>query len=174
MHMTPTPAHDATPDAQPSAPREVHRHPARRDVLAAGAVAAAAVVAVAGCSSGSSGGSAGSSASAAGTAGGGSGGSGGQLASLSNIPVGGAVSAKDGAGNPIIVSQPTAGKAVAFSAICTHMGCTVAPADKILQCPCHGSQYNLATGDVIRGPAPKPLAAVAVHLSGDSVVAGGA
>ena len=44
----------------------------------------------------------------------------------------------------------------AISAICTHLGCIVAPEEWGFQCPCHGSQYN-PDGSVIGGPAPRPL-----------------
>ena len=92
------------------------------------------------------------------------------LAKVSDIPVGGAVAAEDSDGNPIIVSQPTDGEVVAFSAICTHKGCTVAPEATILKCPCHGSTYDLATGENTGGPAPEPLPEIAVKIDGDDVV----
>jgi cytochrome b6-f complex iron-sulfur subunit len=79
-----------------------------------------------------------------------------------------------GSGAPIVVAQPTAGTAVAFSAICTHMACQVAPAGKRLDCPCHGSQYDATTGAVLRGPATKPLPAVPVRVENGKVVAGSA
>jgi len=44
----------------------------------------------------------------------------------------------------------------AISAICTHLGCIVFPAEFGFQCPCHGSQYD-QDGNVIGGPAPRPL-----------------
>jgi Rieske Fe-S protein len=87
---------------------------------------------------------------------------------LSDIPVGGAASATMGS-NPIVVAQPSAGKVVAFSAVCTHMGCTVAPAGKEFDCPCHGSRFDAATGDVIQGPAPTPLTKLTATVSGDTV-----
>jgi cytochrome b6-f complex iron-sulfur subunit len=92
------------------------------------------------------------------------------LAKVSAVPVGGAVAAKGADGKPIVVAQPTQGQIVAFSAICTHMGCTVAPAGKELKCPCHGSVFEAATGKNIGGPAPSPLPAVAVKVSGDDVL----
>jgi Rieske Fe-S protein len=99
----------------------------------------------------------------------GAGGGGQALAKVSDIPVGGAVAAESSDGKPIIVSRPTESEVVAFSAICTHQGCTVAPGDP-LTCPCHGSTYDLATGENTGGPAPKPLTEIAVTVDGDDVV----
>jgi len=98
----------------------------------------------------------------------GSGGSGSAQVSLASIPVGGAVSATL-AGKPIVVSQPTAGQVVAFSAVCTHQGCTVAPQGKEFDCPCHGSTFDVTTGDVLNGPARDPLPKLKAEVSGDSV-----
>ena len=44
----------------------------------------------------------------------------------------------------------------AISAVCTHLGCIVATSEFGFQCPCHGSRYD-QTGNVIGGPAPRPL-----------------
>jgi Rieske Fe-S protein len=52
------------------------------------------------------------------------------------------------------------------------MGCTVAPRGKLLQCPCHGSQFDALTGKVQHGPAQQPLADFPVKVQGGSVVAG--
>jgi cytochrome b6-f complex iron-sulfur subunit len=61
----------------------------------------------------------------------------------------------------------------ALWARCTHLGCTPNwfPAEVRFRCPCHGSNYNL-DGDVVAGPAPKPLwrCAVDVTPEGDLVV----
>ncbi|MDQ1725058.1 MAG: cytochrome b6-f complex iron-sulfur subunit [Frankiaceae bacterium] len=94
------------------------------------------------------------------------------LVALADLPVGGSVSANGADGKPILVSQPTAGKVVAFTAICTHMACTVKPAGQEFHCPCHGSIYDAATGAVKHGPAPKPLASVPVHVVNGQVVSG--
>jgi Rieske Fe-S protein len=93
------------------------------------------------------------------------------LVALSEVPVGGALSV-DGPDGPLIVAQPTQGEAVAFSAICTHQGCTVAPDGDRLRCPCHGSVYEAATGRNIEGPAPRPLDKVTVQVVDGEVVAG--
>ncbi len=91
------------------------------------------------------------------------------ILALADVPVGGAV-AVDIEGAPSIVAQPEAGTVVAFTAICTHQGCKVTPADAKLDCPCHGSQFDAFTGAVLRGPAEAPLTAVAVAVEGDNVV----
>ncbi|WP_426593615.1 ubiquinol-cytochrome c reductase iron-sulfur subunit [Cellulomonas sp. McL0617] len=95
----------------------------------------------------------------------------GSIAKVSDVPVGGAISATDASGNPLILTQPSAGQVVALSAICTHQGCTVAPGKTQLICPCHGSVYAL-TGANVSGPAPKPLPEVDVHVSNGEVFAG--
>lgn len=97
---------------------------------------------------------------------------GGALAKLSDVPVGGAYAAAGADGAPIVIAQPEAGTVVAFSAACTHAGCKVVPAGKILNCPCHASTFDAFTGKNLSGPAPTPLAAVSVKVSGTDVVAG--
>jgi cytochrome b6-f complex iron-sulfur subunit len=132
----------------------------RRPVLAAGGAVAAAAL-LGGCGGDDAGSGSGSAAGGAGA-----------LVELSKVPVGGAVSAKSPDGKPVIVAQPSQGKAVAFSAKCTHMGCTVAPQGAKLQCPCHGSQFDALTGKVLHGPAQRPLSAFPVKVEGGTVVAG--
>ncbi|MBL7968697.1 MAG: Rieske (2Fe-2S) protein [Prolixibacteraceae bacterium] len=46
----------------------------------------------------------------------------------------------------------------AFSTTCTHAGCRIGKGtETVLQCNCHGSQFEAATGKPLRGPAIKPL-----------------
>ncbi|MGH3620946.1 MAG: ubiquinol-cytochrome c reductase iron-sulfur subunit [Sciscionella sp.] len=133
-------------------------HPTRRSVLAAGAVGGVGMVGLlAGC------GSQGTVEQPV---------SGTQLAKLNDIPVGSAKSVQGPDDKPVIVTRTADGTAVAFSAICTHQGCTVKPAGKELHCPCHGSKYDAATGKVLGGPAPEPLPEVTVHVAGGAVVTG--
>ncbi|TFD07459.1 MULTISPECIES: ubiquinol-cytochrome c reductase iron-sulfur subunit [unclassified Cryobacterium] len=94
-----------------------------------------------------------------------------ELAKLADIPVGGSISATLD-GKPILVSQPTDGSVIAFSAICTHQGCVVKPGGGEFDCPCHQSRFNGATGEVIDGPAPSPLEKIAVRVAGGVVLAG--
>ncbi len=92
------------------------------------------------------------------------------LAKLSDIPVGGSLSVDMG-GNPVMLSQPTAGTVTAFSAICTHQGCKVDGQDGALACPCHGSVFSITTGEPTTGPATTALAKITVAIdAGGSVV----
>jgi len=94
------------------------------------------------------------------------------IAKLSDITVGEAISATGTGGTNIIVARPTTTTVAAFSAVCTHQGCTVAPAGKRLDCPCHGSVFDATTGEVLQGPASRALDKVNVTLSGNNIVAG--
>jgi Rieske Fe-S protein len=92
------------------------------------------------------------------------------LAAASEIPVG---SGKIFTGPKVVVTQPTAGDFKAFSAVCTHMGCIVGTVSNgTIDCPCHGSQYSISTGAVVAGPAPRPLPAEQIKVSGDSIYLG--
>ena len=93
------------------------------------------------------------------------------IVKLDDVPIGGAVAAQAPSG-AVIVAQPAEGRVVAFSAICTHQGCKVAPAGVTLNCPCHGSKFDAMTGRVLNGPAKADLEPVAVKISGQDVVAG--
>ncbi|MFJ9567593.1 Rieske (2Fe-2S) protein [Streptomyces fuscichromogenes] len=92
------------------------------------------------------------------------------LAQTGEIPEGGGTIFKD---QKIVVTQPTKGRFKAFSAICTHMGCTVNQvADGTIDCPCHGSRFHIADGSVAHGPATRPLPAESITVSGNSITLG--
>lgn len=57
----------------------------------------------------------------------------------------------------------------AISIVCTHLGCIVRPSSQGFECPCHGSAFG-SDGRVLHGPAPRPLAWLAVSKSGDGVI----
>ena len=62
-----------------------------------------------------------------------------------------------------------AGETYALSLACTHLGCTVAVTPRDLVCPCHGSVFD-RRGNVIRGPADRPLVRYVVEDRGDRIV----
>jgi Rieske Fe-S protein len=73
-------------------------------------------------------------------------------------------------GPKIVVTQPTAGAFKAFTAVCTHQGCTVGTvANGTIDCPCHGSKFSIKDGSVVNGPATRPLAAIAIKVDGTSI-----
>ena len=60
----------------------------------------------------------------------------------------------------------------AFSAVCTHLGCTVkyeADKDRI-HCACHGGVYDASTGAVKSGPPPKGLKQYSVEVKDGEVI----
>lgn len=90
--------------------------------------------------------------------------------------------------DPVAIKAPTdlAGVAqgvVAYSAICTHLGCTVRFSEEPMEqaplphihCPCHGAMFDPQRGcAVLGGPAPRPLPQLPVRLNdkGEVIVAG--
>src|SRR6266566_5796326 len=150
----------------------------RRTVLACAGAACAAVLA--GCSkyNSNNGGVAGSqpapatssSAAPAAPAGSGSGAAAAPaaLASTSDVPVGGGKILAD---KKIVLTQPKSGEFHGFSAVCTHAGCTVGSVSGgTINCPCHGSKFNITSGAVVNGPAASPLPPVNVKVQGTSIV----
>ena len=89
------------------------------------------------------------------------------LTATSKIPVGSGMIFPE---PQVVVTQPSAGEFKAFSAVCTHMGCIVNQiADGRIDCPCHGSEYSITDGAVLAGPAPRPLPAKTIKITGDSI-----
>ncbi|MFI9638705.1 Rieske (2Fe-2S) protein [Micromonospora sp. NPDC051925] len=89
------------------------------------------------------------------------------LAAVADIPVGGGKIFKT---EGVVVTQPTAGTIKAFSATCTHQGCTVTSVkDGTIVCGCHNSVFGIADGAVQSGPAGQPLAARAVTVDGADI-----
>jgi Rieske Fe-S protein len=108
--------------------------------------------------------------SAAGGGGSTAGAQGSALATTSEIPVG---SGKIFTSEKVVVTQPNSGDFKAFSAVCTHMGCLVSTiSNGTIDCPCHGSQYSISTGAVVGGPAPSPLPAQAIKVTGSNISLG--
>ncbi len=129
-------------------------HPAlpRRTFLAA--ACASICLAVAGCSSARSAGDKNSS--------------GPTRIPSNDVPVGGGLVLAD---QQLVVTQPEPGIFHAFSATCTHQGCTVTEVrGAAIICPCHGSHFDITDGAVVRGPARTPLPARTVTLDADTLM----
>ncbi len=92
------------------------------------------------------------------------------LSAVAAIPEGGGVVLPD---KSLVLVRDTGDSVRAFSAVCTHEGCLVSEVSggKIL-CPCHGSAFDVATGQVVQGPAEDPLPAVPVRVADGSVFGG--
>jgi thiosulfate dehydrogenase (quinone) large subunit len=90
------------------------------------------------------------------------------LMAASRVPVGGAAFARVQQ-IPLYVVQPTAGHYEAFTATCTHAGCTVGFDGTQFACPCHGATYSATTGQVTGGPAPAPLTKINVTVTDGEV-----
>jgi cytochrome b6-f complex iron-sulfur subunit len=56
-----------------------------------------------------------------------------------------------------------------LSLVCTHLGCTVNVTPNELICPCHGSIFGRG-GEVLKGPADRPLERLAVEDDGEFIV----
>ena len=70
----------------------------------------------------------------------------------------------------LLINTPQ-GELKAFSAVCTHLNCTVQYDDaaSVIWCACHNGKFDL-NGQVISGPPPRPLEAYQVNVRGDDVV----
>jgi Rieske Fe-S protein len=89
-----------------------------------------------------------------------------RLASVSDVPAGGGVVLS---GQNIVLTN-TGGTIHGFSSTCTHQGCTVGGVSGgTINCPCHGSRFDAASGAVAAGPAQRALPAVRVVVQ-DGVV----
>ncbi|KRE62729.1 Rieske (2Fe-2S) protein [Nostocoides sp. Soil756] len=150
----------STDPATPVAPRCGCARPTRRQTLrAAGAVGAtvAGVGALTACGAGQQVGAAASSAASAVSG----------VLKAADVPVGGGKILES---LQVVVTQPSAGEFKAFSSVCTHAGCQVGSVrDNLIICPCHGSQFDAATGAVRQGPASQSLPEKSVTVSGDGI-----
>jgi cytochrome b6-f complex iron-sulfur subunit len=72
---------------------------------------------------------------------------------------------------PGILIRTPGGDLRAFSAVCTHLGCTVQyrPDLSEIWCPCHNGHYDL-NGNVVSGPPPTPLPRYDVNVQGNQII----
>ncbi|WP_455114510.1 Rieske (2Fe-2S) protein [Rothia mucilaginosa] len=92
-----------------------------------------------------------------------------EVGSASAVGVGKAARLTHGS-TTVIVSQPSSGEYKAFSTVCTHQGCQVQVQDSNrIVCPCHGSEYAVADGSVVHGPAEEALTSYPVQVKGGKI-----
>ncbi len=92
------------------------------------------------------------------------------LGAESEVPEGGAKLYRD---HNVVVSRDANGALKAYSTICTHALC---PINKLegtkLICPCHGSEFDATSGEVLHEPASAPLNELPVEVKDGRIVAG--
>jgi nitrite reductase/ring-hydroxylating ferredoxin subunit len=92
----------------------------------------------------------------------------GELGATGDVPVGGGKVFGD---KQVVVTQPSQGTFAAFSAVCTHQGCTVDEVKEgTINCPCHGSKFKIADGSVADGPAPKALERKTITVVAEKII----
>jgi len=94
------------------------------------------------------------------------------IARVADVPRGSAVEFTDALlQQPAVLVHLEDGDFAAYSAVCTHRGCTVNYRDGKLACPCHGSVFDPARGAAVEaGPAPGPLSEIPVEVRSDEVL----
>jgi len=83
----------------------------------------------------------------------------------------GALAAFDVGGERIAVAN-VGGTLHAFGDTCTHLHCSLAHGElegTVVTCPCHGSQFDVTTGNVLRGPAQEPVRSYVARVENDSL-----
>ena len=87
--------------------------------------------------------------------------------------VGGQMRAFDVAGIRVTVASAD-GQLYAFDDTCTHAGCSLAKGKldgTTVTCPCHGSQFDVTSGAVLRGPAGRPVRSRLAQVEGEDLLA---
>lgn len=94
--------------------------------------------------------------------------SGTKIAPARAVPVGRAAQFTDpSSGAPAWLVRLSPKRCVAFSAVCTHAGCTVGyqASSQEFVCPCHGGTYSARTGQVLAGPPPAALRQIPAQIA---------
>jgi nitrite reductase/ring-hydroxylating ferredoxin subunit len=95
-----------------------------------------------------------------------------KVASAKALVAGKMMSAEAG-GKPILVANVD-GKYYAIGDKCTHRGCKLSGGtlkeNGVVECPCHGSSFDVKTGNVVKGPAKTSEPAFQVKVEKDDVL----
>ena len=89
------------------------------------------------------------------------------LVAIAAVPVGGGVVLGP---SRVVVTQPVAGEFRCFGSRCTHAGCTVdTVSEGTIHCPCHGSLFDIGSGEPVAGPAGSALGSVPIMVKSGGV-----
>jgi nitrite reductase/ring-hydroxylating ferredoxin subunit len=70
-----------------------------------------------------------------------------------------------------VVIAAVEGEWFAVADACTHAGCPFSEEadleDGVIICNCHGSEFELRSGAVVRGPAERPVRTYPIRVNGD-------
>jgi nitrite reductase/ring-hydroxylating ferredoxin subunit len=93
-----------------------------------------------------------------------------EVAQVGDVPDGELTTVE--AGGRTIVLVNVGGDLYAIDDECTHQGCSLSDGtldDAELECICHGSIFDVKTGEVVQGPAEEAAPTYPVHVEGGSV-----
>ncbi len=73
---------------------------------------------------------------------------------------------------PAILVNTPQGTYKSFTAVCTHLACTVQYRGDLghIWCACHNGHYDPQSGEVLGGPPPRPLAEFKVAVKGNDII----
>lgn len=76
-------------------------------------------------------------------------------------------------GDRMLAIANVGGNLHAFDDVCTHKQCSLAEGELdglVIQCPCHGSQFDITSGEVVNGPATEPIDVFEVREEGGELL----
>ncbi len=92
------------------------------------------------------------------------------VSSTRDIPLGSMIGIENDSKSVLIANVN--GKFYAINNICTHMGCSLSNGTlrgNQVQCPCHGSTFDVTNGSLVHGPAKLPEPSFKVTVEGEKI-----
>jgi nitrite reductase/ring-hydroxylating ferredoxin subunit len=75
-------------------------------------------------------------------------------------------------GDRVVAVANVGGDLYGFDDVCRHRACSLSEGDledTVVVCPCHGSEYDVTSGEVLGGPAPEDLDTFDVRVEGQDI-----
>ena len=94
-----------------------------------------------------------------------------KVTSTKDLPAGKMMGIESNGGKVLIANL--SGNYYAIGNICTHMGCKLSEGSldgEKVQCPCHGSTFDIRNGSVLKGPAKNPEPVFKTRVDGDQIL----